>query len=84
LAISKGLDWREVKYILQRRKSADKSLFSKRIFRLCLNLQFFGAQLCAQRQPQRVENAAAGLRHSRAPVKSGHYQFFVSFGTIRG
>jgi hypothetical protein len=32
----------------------------------CLNLHFFGARLCAKRQPQRIENAAAGLRHSRA------------------
>ena len=26
-----------------------------------------GARLCAKHQPQRVESAAAGLRHGRAP-----------------
>jgi hypothetical protein len=32
---------------------------------------FFGARLCAERQPQRVQAAAAGLRHSRAPGEGG-------------
>ena len=32
---------------------------------------FFGARLCAERQPQGVQNAAAGLRHSRAPGERG-------------
>jgi hypothetical protein len=31
---------------------------------------FFGARLCAERQPQRVQTSAAGLRHSRAPRRS--------------
>ena len=33
--------------------------------------QFFGARLCAERQPQHVQDAAAGLRHSRAPGEDG-------------
>src|SRR5664280_3062633 len=33
------------------------------------DLEFCGARLCAHRQPQRVENAAAGFR-SRAPFKT--------------
>src|SRR5690349_3323314 len=31
--------------------------------------EFRGARLCAKNQPQRVDNAAAGPRHSRAPEK---------------
>jgi len=49
-----------------------------------------GARLWAKRQPQRIQNAAAGLRHSRAPDKSGHYRwwmgtfhFFLVCGTAR-
>jgi hypothetical protein len=37
--------------------------------------EVLGARLCAQRQPQFVENDAAGLRHSRAPNPSGIFKF---------
>ena len=34
-------------------------------------MQFFGGRLCAQRQPQHFENAAAGLRHNALLSKHG-------------